>query len=141
MPISFADFLAYKGHEKYGHVECSNSLVRTQFLLIFPFVFYEIRVILPIVWILFFIDWVHPTSIVPISMGMVHLCFTIIQETLSELRNAICCPDIQIKGIEFVRNALGRFGNTQFVAFDFIRRPNKYSEVLRHLTFNSYSKV
>jgi hypothetical protein len=72
---------------------------------------------------------------------MVHLGFAIFQETLSELRNTISRAHIQIEGIELMRNALTRLRNTQFVTFYLQGGPNKYAKILRHLTFNRYTKI
>ena len=61
----------------------TQPLVRVKLLLIPAFVFDYNGVIFPIVWILFFVDGMYTTSILAISMRVVHLSFAGFQETPS----------------------------------------------------------
>ncbi len=58
------------------------KLIWAYFSLIFPFVLKEFRVILAIIRVLPFPEWVHPAAVVFSSVMMVDLCVTIADRAL-----------------------------------------------------------
>lgn len=83
----------------------ARELIRIEFPFIFSFVLQKCGVIFPIMWILFFIDRMHAASILAVAMCVIHLRFTIFEETSSKLRNSVRSTNINIEGVEFMGDA------------------------------------
>jgi len=92
-------------------------------------------------WILLFIDWMYATSIFSVTVCVVHLNFTGFKEASSKLWKPISCTEIYVKGIELVSDTLSGFWYVQLITFDLVRRSDKQTEVLRHLSFHRYTEV
>ena len=58
----------------------SNS-IRAELALVLPLVFYQVGVVFTIVWILLLVNGMNTAAIFAIAMGVIHLCFTGLQET------------------------------------------------------------
>jgi hypothetical protein len=77
-----------------GLAQGGERLIRIQLLLILALVLDNNGVIFPIVWILFFVDRMHPAAIFTIAMRVIHLRLTRTEETSAKLGNTIGSPNV-----------------------------------------------
>ena len=99
-----------------------SHLIGIHFLLILSLVFDKIRVVFAVLRILFFIDGMRTTPILPIAVSMVHLSAASLHNTSPKFWNAIRCTNVNIKRVELMRDGLPCFGQRKFITFNFIRR-------------------
>ena len=106
------------------------ALVGVQLLLVFALVLDQVGVIFPIVWVLFFVDWMDAAAVFPVAVGMVHLCLARLQKTSWQFRNPIGGPNVDIEPIELMGNTLTGLGYIDLVTLDLVGGPDEQPEIL-----------
>ena len=106
-----------------------KNSIGVQFLLISTLVFDQIGMIFAVLRILLFEEWMNPTPVLPVTVGMVHLYLTIRDKALGQIRDALRYPHIDIKRIDAVTDALPPFRKAQRITLDLVRWPHKQPQV------------
>ena len=95
--------------------------VRVKLPLVLALVLDQVGVVFTIVWILLLVDRMYPAPILPIAMGMIHLCLARLQETSTEFGDSIRGTHVHIEGVQLIRYTERAFRILQVVTFDFVR--------------------
>ena len=117
------------------------ALVGVQLLLVFALVLDQVGVIFPIVWVLFFVDWMDAAAVFPVAVGMVHLCLARLQKTARQFRNPVGGSYVDIESIELMGNTLTRLGYIDLVTLDLVRGSHEQSKILRHFALYRHAKI
>ena len=99
--------------------------IRIQPVFVFTRVFDQLRIVLAVMWVLFFIDRVTAAAVLSVAMCVVDLGVARFEKAPAQLRQPVSEADVDVKTVEPVLKGLARFRDSQFVRLYFIRRPDE----------------
>jgi hypothetical protein len=101
-----------KAGENHQPVSHQYSLVRIEFVFVFPFVLDQVRIVFTIVRILLFPDRMHPAPVLAIAVSMIDLTVAFLDEASAEFGYAIGRTNVYVKSVEVMGNTVSSFRNT-----------------------------
>ena len=104
--------------------------IRIQPVFVFTLVFDQLRIVLAVMRVLFFIDRVTAAAVLSVAMCVVDLSVARFEKTPAQLRQPVSEANVDVKSVEPVLKGLARFRDRQFIRLYFIGRPYEEPEIL-----------